>query len=264
MGNKNQQDQQFFAEETDELWNEVVKDGTDAIKEKERIKQERLLEQNRRDFSARIEKLAERTVDMIEKNGEEHYLTQLLITFYDVAVQMEDIINTLQDVTTALSCITDAMKCMDGIMSLNSIALDSSLEENHGFWARRREKKRVKSVVKNNMGRIKSITDTLAGAQTIAFTTIDGLQEASENMQRVMAKRQIKQNKRTQKRAEQRAKNPIPTVSAAPTASRRHIEELLAARRAARAEDSVSSDASTASTGSSSPAGGVDDTSGLF
>ena len=174
--------------ESEERRARIRKQAEELDSEYERAEQERKLASSKANFGKRKELLASRAADMIQKYGKDYFMSQTLLTFLDVAIQMEDTIDVLTDVSMAVSCITDAMSCMDNILQMNASALESSQRVNHGFWARRKAKKRMRKTIDNNLGRIKEIMFMLEGSQDLAFSITEGLQKSNKKTQKRLAK----------------------------------------------------------------------------
>ena len=167
----------------------------DLDAEYEKVEKERKLEESQKAFGKRKEILANKAADMIAKHGKDYFMSQTMLTFLDVAIQMEDAISMLNDVNTAMSCITDAISCMDNILEVNALALDTTLEKKHGFFARRKAKKRIRQTIRNNNGRMKEISDVLSGNQMIAISIVNALKKSNKSMQEMMEKNAAKQKK---------------------------------------------------------------------
>lgn len=160
----------------------------------ERAQQEQKLEQSQREFTARKELLAEHAADMIQKKGRDYHMSQLLLSYLDIAIQMEETIETLTDVSLGVSCITDAMGCMDDILNLNRMSLESSLKEKHGFFARLREKRRMRNAIANNLNRLKRVSIMITGSQSMAYAITDVMKKVSIKTQKKIAKINAKRN----------------------------------------------------------------------
>ena len=187
-----------------------------------RAEKERQLEDSKKSFGKRKEQLATRAADMIQKYGKDYFMSQTLLTFLEVAIQMEDTIDMLTDVSLAVSCITDAMGCMDDILQVNALSLESSLQTNHGFWARRKAKKRMQRTIDNNLGRIKQIMFMMTGSQELAFSITEGLQKSNVKMQKRLAK-----NAERSKKREVKSGGPS---TGAPSNAEKMVDQILTER----------------------------------
>lgn len=200
----------------------------------EKAEKERKLEQSKQTFDKRKQELASRAADMIASRGKDYFLSQTMLTFLDVAIQMEEAISMLNDVNTAMACITDAISCMDNILEVNALALDSTLAKKHGFFQRLKTKKRIRNTIRNNNGRMKEISEVLAGNQQIALSIVNALKKSNKSMQEMMAKNAAKQKKYESKSKGQPA--------AGPSQAEKLVESILSARSA---EDGAGSTAPT-------------------
>ncbi|MCH5155890.1 MAG: hypothetical protein J1F69_04715 [Clostridiales bacterium] len=186
--------------ESEERRARIRKQAEELNSEYARAEQERMLESSKKNFGKRKDQLATRAADMIQKYGKDYFMSQTLLTFLDVAIQMEDTIDMLTDVSTAVSCITDAMQCMDNILQINAASLESTQNVNHGFFARRKAKKRMQKTINNNLGRIKEIMFMMEGSQQLAFSITEGLQKANKKTQKRLAKNAASRTKYQVKR----------------------------------------------------------------
>lgn len=245
--------------ESEERRARIRKQAEELDNEYVRAEQERKLESSKKNFGKRKELLATRAADMIQKYGKDYFMSQTLLTFLDVAIQMEDTIDLLTDVSMAVSCITDAMLCMDNILQLNSSALESTQKMNHGFWARRKAKKRMQKTITNNLGRIKEIMFMLESSQDLAFSITEGLQKSNKKTQ-----------KRLAKSAERRKKYEVKANGGAPlppTNAEKMVDKIISERSGGDGGNAGAGGAGGAGDGgTAAPAGGgsADDISDIL
>ena len=74
----------------------------DVRRRQEEKRREKAIEASKNNFKNKKEKLANRAAEFIIKYGKDDYRSQIMITFLDVALQMEDAINLTNDVGTAM------------------------------------------------------------------------------------------------------------------------------------------------------------------
>lgn len=199
--------------------NERVRELDNAY---QKLEKERKVEESKQTFEKRKQELASRAADMIERHGKDYFLSQTMLTFLEVAIQMEEAISMLNDVNVAMSCITDAISCMDNILEVNSLALDSTMARKHGFFQRLKTKRRIRATIRNNNGRMREISSVLSGNQKIAFSIVNALQKSNREMQTFMSKSMAKQKKLEAKKA--------PTTASAPTSAEIMVDGILNAR----------------------------------
>ncbi|MDE5562584.1 MAG: hypothetical protein K2J01_03450 [Clostridiales bacterium] len=243
--------------ESEERRARIRKQAEELDNEYVRAEQERKLESSKKNFGKRKDMLATRAADMIQKYGKDYFMSQTLLTFLDVAIQMEDTIDVLTDVSMAVSCITDAMLCMDNILQLNSSALDSTQKVNHGFWARRKAKKRMQKTITNNLGRIKEIMFMLESSQDLAFSITEGLQKSN-----------VKTQKRLAKSAERRKKYEVKANGGSPlppTNAEKMVDKIISERSGGDGGASgAGGSAGSVDTPAAAPTSGSDDISDIL
>lgn len=179
----------------------------------EEKRREKAIEASKNNFKNKKDKLANRAAEFIIKYGKDDYRSQIMITFLDVALQMEDAINLTNDVGVAMGCITEAIGCMDDILLTNEFQIESTLSTKHGFFARRARKKKLQKAISNNAGRMKQICDTLVGNQEMAQAIVNSLKKSSIQMQSMMQKNAEKQKKLERKQNPAAAAQPSPAES---------------------------------------------------
>lgn len=229
--------------ESEERRARIRKQAEELNSEYVRAEQERKLESSKKNFGRRKDMLATRAADMIQRYGKDYFMSQTLLTFLDVAIQMEDTIDLLTDVSMAVSCITDAMLCMDNILQLNSSALESTQKVKHGFWARHKAKRRMEKTITNNLGRIKEIMYMLESSQDLAFSITEGLQKSNKKTQKRLAK---SAERRKKYEVKANGGSPLP-----PTNAEKMVDKIISERMGGNGAP-----AGAGSVDTSAPAGG--------
>ena len=74
--------------ESEERRARIRKQAEQLDSEYARAEQERQLADSKKNFGKRKEQLASRAADMIQKYGKDYFMSQTLLTFLDVAIQM--------------------------------------------------------------------------------------------------------------------------------------------------------------------------------
>ena len=194
----------------------------DVRRRQEEKRREKAIEASKNNFKNKKEKLANRAAEFIIKYGKDDYRSQIMITFLDVALQMEDAINLTNDVGTAMGCITEAIGCMDDILQTNEFQIESTLSVKHGFFERWKRKRKLQRAIRNNAGRMKQICDTLVGNQEMAQAIVNSLQKSSIKMQIMMQKNAEKQKKREIKRNT--------SAGSKPSAAEALVDEIVRAK----------------------------------
>lgn len=204
------QTQQMQTPQKSDFEKRVDEQVNKAMKKIELEQNKKNMENSKKEFLAKQQELAETAAEIIMEYGRENYLSQILMTFLDVSIQMEGAIKTMQSVSKAMMCIGQAMGCMDDILQSYQLVLEGSMEHKYGYFQRRKNKKRLKKAIANNAGRMLQICDSLVGSQELAMSIASSLERASKKMQALMQKNQKKQQKL---RAKQNGASGAPSVN---------------------------------------------------
>lgn len=178
----------------------------------------------RDDFNARKSELANRAAEFVLKHGKEDYRAQIMLTFLDVTLQMEEAIDMMQEVAVAMDCIGQAISCMDGILSTHDLFVENTMTRKYGRFARWKRKRRLKKAIMNNAGRMKQICDSMVGSQEMAVSIVNSLKKSSVKMQRLMERNTARQRSREQKRQKDKTA-PLPA-----TRAEQMVDELVRAQ----------------------------------
>ena len=163
----------------------------------------------------------------------------------------------LTDVSMAVSCITDAMLCMDNILQVNAMSLESSQKVNHGFWARRKAKKRMQKTIDNNLGRIKEIMYMMESSQELAFSITEGLQRSNKKTQKRLAKAAERRKKYEVK---SNGGSPLP-----PSNAEKMVDQILSERNGGGTAGGGAAGGTVSSVGGGATVGGgTDDISDIL
>lgn len=216
----------------------------DLDKEYLRLEKEQKLKDSKVAFGKRKQELAERVADMIESHGKDYFMSQTMMMFLDVAIQMEDLLTMLTDVNLAMSCVTDAMVFMDDILETNDLQLDSTLNVKHGFWQRLKAKRKIRKTIRNNNGRMKEMTLRMTSSQKIAINITNALMKSSGEMRTAMERNAARQKKFVAKRSDDGS-------ATGDSAAARLVSDILVKRGGASKVDGGSP-----SFGSGGPVGG--------
>ena len=207
------------------------------VTEEEKKENERLRAERAQKFDERIVGLANQAVDRMLEYGEEDYLTQMLTTFLDLAIQLKETMKSLSAINLAMECLDDAVRFMDDSMKSDEELMRGWRAENYGFFARLKKKREMKKAIRNNVGRMQMTVDGLMLKYQMATDITTALQSAMTKMTGKMKKQRAKKKK---------SKNSAIPVEDTPAT--RMIREIAAKRMAG-------GDASAAGASASAPHG---------
>ena len=231
----------------------------DVIDEAEKLRLEREKKQKMKEYDDKIAGLADKTIDFILEYGQEDFRSQMLLSFLDVALEMKDVIKMLDGINVAMACIFEAISFIDTAISFDTVLQEESLQQNYGFFARWKRKRRMKKVIRNNQNRLTVAVDNILGQQKMAQDISDALRESSMRMRMTMDKRAAKRQKAEAKKA---AQGKATVSSGTPGKAQALIAELMKARGLDAPEKTE--DAPAAGGGKGSASGGVGDISDIL
>lgn len=165
--------------------------------ETRRLERER--DNKKKHFDAKLEKLAQTTVDFEQKYGKDHDMTTLLTTFLDVALEMKNLMETMTAINVAMECINDAIQFLDTAIDFDNVMMDQALDKNYGFWARVRHKRKMKKTIRNNIGRMRQIADGLKMKYSMATDMMKALSGVSTRLKTSITKSKKKQEAKAEK-----------------------------------------------------------------
>ncbi len=178
-----------MGKDTEDVKTKQPKSASDSFRDgfnKVQMQYER--EQKSSEFDAKLQALANKAVDMQLKYGEEHYLTQILTTFLDVAIQLREVMETLSSINVAMECLNEAITFIDDAMIYDEQIMGEWQQQNYGFFARWKRRRKMRQVINNNVGRMKSVVDGLMLKYEMTMEITGALKNATGKMQKYMSK----------------------------------------------------------------------------
>ncbi len=165
------------------------------------VAHEKEMKRKNQDFDAKLEKLANKTVDILmESNEDNDFLAEMMTSFLDVALEMKRVIKTLDSINIATGCIYEAISFVDVAINYNDGLQKSSLQQDHGFFSRWKRKRQIRKAIRNNNNRMKSAIDSILGQFEMSQEIVESLRVMSERMHISMAKGKAKREKRAAKK----------------------------------------------------------------
>lgn len=178
-----------MGKDTEDVKTKQPKSASDAFRDGfNKVQMQYQREQKSSEFDAKLQALANKAVDMQLKYGEEHYLTQILTTFLDVAIQLREVMETLSSINVAMECLNEAITFIDDAMIYDEQIMGEWQQQNYGFFARRKRKRKMRQVINNNVGRMKSVVDGLMLKYEMTMEITGALKNATGKMQKYMSK----------------------------------------------------------------------------
>lgn len=159
------------------------------------------LRRKRKEFDDKVMRLANKVVDYQQKGPEFQYLTDMMLTFLDVTVQLQGTMEVLSAVNDAMECLTDAIKFIDSSLSYDQDLITDSLQTKYGVFARIKQRRQIKRAIKNNTNRMLAMVESINGKFGMAMALTDALKNSCVKMKIMMDKSRRKSEKRRAKMA---------------------------------------------------------------
>ena len=168
----------------------------DGIKERVETEQkENEMEIRKQKLEERLQNTLTKYIEFEQDYGEEDYRTVMMKSILETAVVMKDTIKTLEGMKEAFQYMFEAMDIVDMVFNLFQDSLQNSLGNNYGFFARLKQRRRLKKALRNNVNRMKQIGTMVSGMGDLSVSITKTLQQSSMKMKKKMAKQNQKNSK---------------------------------------------------------------------
>ena len=212
-------------------------------KRKEHLKEEKIAKEKA--FDETLQDLVERTVDIYLEQGPDHFMTNLMITFLDLSIQMKSMMKTLSSINLAMECLTEAINFIDSAVKLDETFLQDTTTTKYGFWANLKRKRELKKAQKNNIGRVQAVINGIIGKYEMAQDMLDMFSNLGDQINGLMNKSIVKRNKKVEKMKKGGASSVVGgATSNANSPAMQMIQQALVARGIAPASKTEISDGS--------------------
>lgn len=149
---------------------------------------EQKIRETRNEFNSRIDAIADKIIEFRERNAEE-YLIDMLKTFLDVALDMRDLMDALEATSQGMQCIATAVGFIDEMLEFNMGMFETSLNHNYGFWARLKEKRRIRKAIRNNAGRMKMVVYNMTSQLKFAQELVGEMKNVTVQLKKATGKK---------------------------------------------------------------------------
>lgn len=204
-------------------------DSIDAvIAEKRRAQENERHVQGMKDGLAKLDQnctvVATQAAEFAKEYGFDDYRTEMMIEFLDMLIEINENMKLFSATSSVMSMIGDVINLVDEIMDFNSGVLQNSVKKKYGFFARLREKRRVRRAMQNNRNRMIAMYDMILMQQQMAQDMTDSLSEAAAEMR--MRREKIKK-KRAALAEKRRKKGHNPVVAGSRNAAEKMVQNIL-------------------------------------
>lgn len=194
-----QQQQQFFQE--DPRMEKIRK-------EREKAQAEEALQKSKEDCRSQKQKILNKYIEFLKKaeqNPEEEWKAEMLETFLDAIIQMEDMMDTLEAVNMVTGFMGSMLSYVDETQNL---MMNMFVGEKRGFFAAWKQRREVKKAIQGNIRKMKNLTYTMVGMSTMSQNMVESFRATAEKMKLVTAKSREKARKRREKDLKKRGLDP--------------------------------------------------------
>ena len=184
-----------FHDEQENLREEEVQD------QGSRIATEISIKNKTKEFDNQVVKLTEEAVKCTLEYGEDHYMTEMMVMFLEMALAMKEAIRQVTMSQVAISTIQRAMGVVQESLRFNDEVMSDLLSVDMGFMARFRRKRKMRKSIRNMRNSIVMTFNEVMGFSKLAQEISEELQDAMERMQASNRRAKRRRQKR-QERAE--------------------------------------------------------------
>lgn len=170
-------------------------------KQVEEAMQKNKFNEQKKQFEAKIEELANRAAEFYEKYGEEDWRTSLLVNFLDMSLQMQDIIEVIQSFNIANEIIFGALGLMNTSLEMSNGFMIDLATQQQPTWKR---KMMYRKALRNNRRTVKAMVDQMMVSIEMASLTAgmyEGLSVSIASMMDKMNGKRAKQKAKAEKKA---------------------------------------------------------------
>lgn len=160
----------------------------DIKRELEEKQREEAFKKFRLNYDKKLDKIAEKGANYLEKYGEDDYRTQIYVELYDAITSYGEMIDILEGSNDLMSCMDDIIKFMDQALNFNLATMQSWNQQKYGFFKRWKIKREFKKSLRNNKNRMKVSLQFMTNNMTM-------LKSFVKEMKKQLSKFKLKQNK---------------------------------------------------------------------
>lgn len=221
-------------------------------------RQKRLCQEQREAYDEQVKSLAMQVAETTLDYGEDHHLTQMMVMFLEMAVQMQETIKVMTASQEAILTIQKAMGVVKSALNFNMQVAEFLTDQPMGFFARLRRSRKMRKANRNTVNSIITVFKEVMNYSKMAQNMAEAMRSVSESMQRSTARARKRQMKRQAKMSGKAASG----APAAPSPVQALIDQAVAelkAKRGGGSAPAVSAPAAASTAGTSGGVSGIDD-----
>lgn len=163
-----------------------------AKKKQEKELKKTEMEESKAEFNERLDNLATLAIDYEQTRGLEDPITQLIMSFLNIALEMQEMMQTVEAVSLAMQCVNEAIVFLDTANKMDEVMLDTTLETKYNIFTVWKQKIQHRRAINNHKKRIKSFARSLGLKFDMARAMVDAMQDFAKSIQKTSIKQQKK------------------------------------------------------------------------
>ena len=148
------------------------------------------LQAQREQFDEGLNRLADLAVEY-QTTRQDDSITDLLTTFLDVALEMQEMMQTVEAVNLAMQCVNEAINFLDTANKMDEDMITATMETKYNVFTYWKQKIRNQQAIRNHRNRIRNFANNLGMKFDMARGMVDAMQDFAKSLNRT-AKRQKK------------------------------------------------------------------------
>jgi len=165
-------------------------------KEREKVLAEQELEKSKQECSAQKEKILNKYIEFLRKaevNPDEEWKAEMLETFLEAIIQMEDMMDTLEAVNMVTGFMGSMLSYVD---ETSNLMMNMFKPQQRGILASWKQRREVRKAIKGNMRKMRDLTYSMVGMSSMTQNMIDSFRVSAEKMKLATTKSREKARKR--------------------------------------------------------------------
>lgn len=197
----------------------------EGMDEGELIASEITINRQKEEYAEQVKRLAKKAAECTLKYGEDHYLTETMVMFLEMALEMQNAIDMITTAQVAISTIQKAIGVVRNSLNFNSMVMQNISSQNMGFFARLKRRREMRKATRNAVNSITTSFEEIMGFSKMSQEMVVALQEVMDKMHRSTAKAKRRRQKMQERKEKRKVKE---GVALGPSPAKALIDEAIA------------------------------------
>ena len=150
------------------------------------------IQHKKRQVDARIQELAEKTADIIQTQGYDSSLAQIMMTFLDAALMMQETVKLVEGMNLALGYLGDMVGFIEGSLNFqNKLFEQFANAKSFNFIERIKMKSNMNKMIKNASNQMQAMFDQIKSVQGVMRMFSKEMTKFSQDMDKINKKQNI-------------------------------------------------------------------------